>query len=152
MQTQGTIIGRRTAGARARRGLATVTNPVPADGWPIGCNKRTVPLLVLEDTHARKFSNLFGILLAYSYLCSRNVKDNDYGSNYLHSSTITGVQLGFPHQDCCGTGTAAEATGSVLCQADRRGGASRSAPQMRFWTSIRRSWSSRSRRPWLRTW
>ena len=35
MQTQGTIIGRRTAGARARRGLVTVTNPVPADGWPI---------------------------------------------------------------------------------------------------------------------
>ena len=35
MQTQGTIIGRWTAGARARRGLATVTNPVPADGWPI---------------------------------------------------------------------------------------------------------------------
>jgi hypothetical protein len=35
MQTQETIIGRRTAGARARRGLATITNPVPADGWPI---------------------------------------------------------------------------------------------------------------------
>ena len=35
MQTQGTIIGRRTAGARARRGLATITNPVPADGWTI---------------------------------------------------------------------------------------------------------------------
>lgn len=35
MQTQGTIIGRRTAGARARRGLATITKRVPADGWPI---------------------------------------------------------------------------------------------------------------------
>lgn len=35
MQNQGTIIGRRTAGARASKGLVTVTNPVPADGWPI---------------------------------------------------------------------------------------------------------------------
>ena len=35
MQNQGTIIGRRTAGARARRGLATITKRVPADGWPI---------------------------------------------------------------------------------------------------------------------
>ena len=48
MQNQGTIIGRRTAGARARRGLATITKRVPADGWPIGCNKRTVPLLVRD--------------------------------------------------------------------------------------------------------
>ena len=35
MQTQETIIGRRTADARARRGLATITKRVPADGWPI---------------------------------------------------------------------------------------------------------------------
>ena len=52
------------------------------------------------------------------YLCSRNVKRYNYGSNYFHSGTSTGVQLGFPHQDRRGSGTAAEAVGSVLCQAD----------------------------------
>ena len=40
------------------------------------------------------------------------------GGNSTNDGTNAGVQISFPHQDCCGAGKVAEATGSVLRQAD----------------------------------
>ena len=41
----------------------------------------------VEDTHARKYSNKFGISLAYSYLCSQDEKSCCF-RNVMHD-TVT---------------------------------------------------------------
>ena len=41
----------------------------------------------VEDTHARKYSNKFGISLAYSYLCSQDEKSCSF-RNVMHDTAI----------------------------------------------------------------
>ena len=48
----------------------------------------------LEDTHARKNSNKFGFLLAYSYLCTRNVCHDDEMT--LGSGSFSGISQQLP--------------------------------------------------------
>ena len=41
----------------------------------------------VEDTHARKYSNKFGISLAYLYLCSHDEKSCSF-RNVMHDAAI----------------------------------------------------------------